>query len=89
MCTQSALPGCTKEESHGTRGFYEKPKICRNIAGVFHFYISLFVLLYLLKVFSKILKELLHLITLHPKLIPWSAVKKALMILEDTSNQTQ
>ena len=89
-CTEDAFSGCTKAESHRTRcNVLSKTKTCKMITGFFHFYATCFILLFLLRTFFKTFTELLHLITLHPKLILWGALKKALVVLEDRSCQTQ
>ena len=43
----------------------------------------------LLRTFFKTVGELLHILTVHPKLIFWAAIKKTLMVPEDRSYQTQ
>ena len=44
---------------------------------------------YLLRTFFKTVGESLQLLTVHPKLIFWGALKRALMVPEDRSYQTQ
>ena len=56
---------------------------------VFHFYTRYIILLFLLTKSFKTVEELLHLLTLHPKLISWSAIKKAVIAAEGRSYQTQ
>ena len=62
-------------------------KTCRIITEVFHFYATCFILLFLLRTFFTTVQELLHLLTVHPKLIFCGALKKSLMVLEDKSYQ--
>ena len=82
--------GCTKAESLGTRWYVlSKTKVCRIIIEAFHFYATCFSLLFLLRKFFKTVGEILHLLTLSPKLIFWGALKKAFMVSEDRSYQKQ
>ena len=67
----------------------QKTKTCRFITEVFHFYAECFILPFLLRTVFKTVAELLHLSTVHPKLIFWGALKTALMISEVRSYQTQ
>ena len=62
--------------------FMEKQK--QIITEVFHFYATCFILHFLLWP-----GEPLHLLTVQPKLIFRGALKKALMVPEDRSHQTQ
>ena len=55
----------------------------------FHFYTTYFIIPFLLRKFFKTVGEILHLLTLSPKLIFRGALKKAFMILEDRSYQKQ
>ena len=66
--TEGALPGYTKPESFRTK---------RYILSKFYFVLC-FILLFLLRNFFKIVGELLHLLILHPELIFWDAIKRAL-----------
>ena len=89
-CTEGLLSGCTKIESLRTRWYVlSKTKACRIIIEVFHFYATCFILVFSLRKFLKIVGEILHLLTLYPKLIFRGALKKALMVLVDRSYQTQ
>ena len=89
-CTEGLLSGCTKTESLRTRWYVlSKTKACRIIIEVFHFYATCFILVFSLRKFLKIVGEILHLLTLYPKLIFRGALKKALMVLVDRSYQTQ
>ena len=67
----------------------DKTKTSRIISEVFHFISTCFILLFLLKNLFKTVGELLHLLTLHPKLIFRGALKKAPMVPEDRYHQTQ
>ena len=89
-CTGVALSECTKGESLRTRWYVlSKIKTCRIITEVFHFYATRFILPFLLRTFFKTVGELLHLITVHPKLIFWDALYKALMVPVNRTCQTQ
>ena len=66
-----------------------KTKTCRIIKEVLHFYATWFILPFLLRKFFKTVREILHLLTLYPKLIFRGALKKALMAPEDRSYQIQ
>ena len=89
-CTEGALSGCTKAESLRTRWYVlSKTKICRIIIEAFHFYATYFILPFLLRKFFKTVGEILHLLTLSPKLIFRGALKKAFMVPEDRSYQKQ
>ena len=89
-CTKGALSGCTKAESLSTRWYVlSKTKTCRIITKIFLFYDTCFISCFLLRTFFKTVGEPLHLLTVHPKLIFWSTLKKALMVPEDRSYQTQ
>ena len=88
--TEGVLSGCTKTESLRTRWYVlQKTKTSRIIIEVFHFYATYFILPFLLRKFFKTVGEILHLLTLYPKLIFWGALKKAFMVPEDRSYQTQ
>ena len=70
--------------------FYQKKtKKLGGLSQVFYVYVTCFLLLFLLRKFFKTVGDLLHLLTLHLKLTFWGALKKALMVLEDRSYQTQ
>ena len=89
-CTEGALSGYTKAESLRTRWYVlSKTKICRIITEAFHFYATYFILPFLLRKFFKTVGEILHLLTLSPKLIFRGAIKKAFMVPEERSYQTQ
>ena len=49
----------------------------------------MFLLCFLLRTFFKTVGELLQLLTVHPELVFRGALKKTLMVPEDTSHQTQ
>ena len=66
-----------------------KIKACRTITEVFYFDATCFTLGFLLTTFFKTVGEALQLLTVHSKLIFRGAVKKALMVPEDRSYQTQ
>ena len=59
------------------------------IIEVFHFYATCFILPLLLRTFFKTVREILHLLTVYPKSIFRGALKKAFMVLEKRSYQTQ
>ena len=59
------------------------------IIEVFHFYATCFILPLLLRTFFKTVGEILHLLTVYPKSIFRGALKKAFMVLEKRSYQTQ
>ena len=89
-CTEGALSGYTKAESLRTRWYVlSKTKICRIIIEAFHFYATCFILPFLLRKFFKTFGEILHLLTLSPKLIIRGALKKAFMVPEERSYQKQ
>ena len=88
--TEGVLSGCTKTESLRTRWYVlPKTKTWRIIIEVFHFHATCFILRFLLRLFFKTVGEILHLITLYPKFIFQSALKKTFIVLEDRSYQTQ
>ena len=85
-----AFSRCIKAESLTTRKYVlSKTKTCRIVTEFFHFYDTCFILSFLFKKFLKTVGELLHLLTLHPKLIFLGALKKVLMVPEPISYQTQ
>ena len=89
-CTEGALSGCTKVESFRTRWYVlSKTKTCKIITEVFYFGATCFILSFLLRAFFKTVGEPLHLLTVYPKLIFWDPLKKALMVSEERSYQTQ
>ena len=89
-CTEGALSGCTKAESLRTKWYaLSKTKTCRIITEVFHFYATSFIFCLLLRTFFKTVGELLHLLTVHPKLIFRGELKKVLMGPEVRTYQTQ
>ena len=53
------------------------------ITEVFHFYATCSIFPFLFRKFFKTLGELVHLLTLHPKLFFRGALKKALVVPED------
>ena len=61
----------------------------KNLQEVFHFYATFYFTPFLIRKFFKTVGELLHLLTLHPKLIFRGALKKALMLSDGRSYQTQ
>ena len=88
--TEAALSGCAKAESLRTRWYVlSKPKTCGIIIEVFHFYATCCVLPFLLITFFKTVGEILQLLTLYPKLIFWGSLKKAFIVPEGRSYQTQ
>ena len=88
--TESELSGCTKVEPFRTRWYVlSKTKTCRIITEVFYFDATCFILRFLLKTFFKTVREPLHLLTLHSKLIFRGTLKEALMVPEDRSYQFQ
>ena len=85
-CTEGALLGCSKTESLRTRWYVlSKTKTCRIIIEVFHFYATCFILLFILRKLFKTVGEILHLLTLYPKLIFRCALKKNFMLPVDRS----
>ena len=64
-------------------------RTCRIITEVFPFYSTCFNLPFLLITFFKRVPELLLVIAVHPRLIFCGALKKALIVTEDRSYQTQ
>ena len=62
-----------------------------NILQDYHrsLHVTCFVLRFLLRKFFKTVGELLHLLPVHPKLIFRGVLKKAVMVPEDRSYQTQ
>ena len=68
--------------------FYQKQS-CRIIIEVFHFYAACFILPFLFGKFFKTVEEIPNLLTAYPKLNVRGALKKAFMVLEDRSYQTQ
>ena len=89
-CTDCTLTGCTKAESLRTRwDVLSKTKTGRIITEIFQFYATYFILHFLLRTFFKRVGEPLFLLTVHPKLNFRGALKKALMVPEDRSYQTQ
>ena len=89
-CTEGALLGYTKVESFRTRWYVlSKTKICWIIREVLYFDASCFILRFLMRTFFKTVGKPLHLLKVHPKLIFRGALKKAVMVPEDRSYQTQ
>ena len=68
--------------------FIEK-KNCGIITEVLYFHATWFLLRFLLRTFFKTVGEPLHLFKVHPKLIFRGGLKKALMVPENRSYQTQ
>ena len=64
-----------------------KTKICRIIIEGFQFYATYFILLFLSRKVFKTFGEILHLLTLSPKLNFRCALKKAFRVPEDRSYQ--
>ena len=61
----------------------------QDIIEVFYFYATCFILPFLLRKFFKTVGEIIHLLTLYPKLIFWDTLKKVFMVLVDGFYQTQ
>ena len=68
--------------------FYRKQKLAGLLQKSFTFMIR-FILRFLLRTFFKTVGKPLYLLTVHPKLIFWVALKKVFMVPEDRSYQTQ
>ena len=88
--TEGALSGYTKAESLRTRWYVLlKTKICRIIIEAFHFYVTYFILPFLLRKFFKRVGEILHLLTLSSSLIVRGTLKKAFIVPEERSYRKQ
>ena len=94
MCTlrftEGVLSGCTKAGPLEPDGMcYRKQKLTELSQKSFTFYTTCFILRFLSRMFPKTVGVPQHLLTVHPKLIFRGTLKKAPVVTEGRSYQTQ